>query len=404
MNIHKIREDFSVFSKEEKVVYFDNAATTLKPKKVIDKLNEYYNEYPSNINRGLYYFAERATFEFENAREIVRAFINAKYKDEIVVTKGATESINLLAQALKRKISHNDEIIISQLEHHSNIIPWVQLCKQTGAKLRVIPVNKDGELILETYERMLNPNVKVVAVSHISNLLGIENSIELIANLAKKQGALVVVDAAQSALHSDIDVRSLDIDFMAFSAHKMFGPTGVGVLYIKKECMELLDEYQTGGNMVDFVSFEDVRFFKNSRRFEAGTPPIASFIAMGEAIKYIQNIGIQNIQAYENDLLNYLLNSLDAISSIQIVGGRNKKAPIVSFIMKGVHSHDIAAYLGSESNVAVRAGHHCCQPLIRFFGISSCVRISLACYNTFLEIDILIQGLKKIDEVFNVKN
>jgi cysteine desulfurase/selenocysteine lyase len=403
IDINAIRADFPVLDQNvngKPLVYLDNAATTQKPRQVIDTLDEYYRRYNSNIHRGVHSLSEKATAAYEAARETVRDFINAPATREIIFVRGATEGINLVAQSYgMTNLKSGDEIIISEMEHHSNIVPWQLLCERTGAVLRVIPINDDGELKLEAYQSLLGPKTKLVSIVHISNALGTINPVKQIVDLAHEHDALVLVDGAQATAHTGIDVQALDCDFYVFSGHKMFGPTGIGVLYGKTDLLNAMPPYQSGGDMIKMVTLEKTLFNELPYKFEAGTPHIAGVIGMGAAINYIKSIGLDNIAAYEHDLLDYAAAAVSDIKGLKLVGTAKKKTSILSFTLGNIHAHDIGTILDHEG-IAVRAGHHCAMPVMERFGVPATARASFALYNTREEADTLVKALNKCKEIF----
>jgi cysteine desulfurase/selenocysteine lyase len=399
----KIRGDFPALQMQvhgKPLVYLDNAATTQKPQVVIDALVRYYSEENSNVHRGVHFLSQVATQAYESGRTRVRQFLNAAYDREIVFTRGTTESINLVAQSYGRsRLRAGDEVIISAMEHHSNIVPWQMICEEKGAILRVIPINDRGELLLEEYERLLGSRTKLVAVVQVSNVLGTINPVREIIDLAHRRGVPVLVDGAQSAPHLPVDVRALDCDFYAFSAHKLYGPTGFGILYGKAELLERMPPYQGGGDMISAVSFEKTVYNTLPHKFEAGTPHIAGAVGLAAAIEYVERIGLSQIAAYEADLLGYATELLSAIPGLRLIGTAKEKAGVLSFVLDGIHAHDVGTILDLEG-VAVRAGHHCAMPLMKRFGVSATARASLALYNTRGEIDALVKAIHKAIEVF----
>ncbi len=399
IDTQKIRADFPVLDQTingKQLVYFDNAATTQKPSAVIDALVHYYQTDNANIHRGIHTLAERATRDFEATREAVRAFLGAASTEEIIFTSGTTQGINLVASTFGRKfIGEGDEIIISGLEHHSNIVPWQMLCEEKGSILKVIPVTDEGELDMEVYASLLSPNVKLVAVNHVSNALGTINPIKQIIDQAHAVGAKVLIDGAQSSSHIPIDVQALDVDFYAFSGHKIYGPTGVGVLYGKKDLLNAMPPYMGGGEMIKEVSFEKTTYNELPYKFEAGTPNIADVIALKAAIDYINVIGKENIAAHEDALLAYATERLLKIEGLRIIGTAKEKVSVVSFVIEGIHPQDIGVLLDNQG-IAVRTGHHCTQPLMKRFNIVGTTRASFAVYNTIEEVDRLITGLERV--------
>ena len=398
LDVLAIRKQFPVLSREVKgkpLVYFDNAATTQKPQSVIDVLVDYYNGYNANIHRGIHTLAEEATAAFELSRDAVKQFINAATREEIIFTKGTTESINLVAYTWGRQnIKAGDEIIISTMEHHSNIVPWQMLCQEKNAVLKVIPVNDNGELLLDEFEKLLSNKTKLVSVVHVSNAMGIVNPVKKIIESAHKVGALVLVDGAQSTVHLDIDVQEMDCDFFAFSAHKFYGPTGIGGLYGKKELLESMPPFLGGGEMIKEVSFDGTTYADLPYKFEAGTPNIADTIALKAAIDFIYQVGKENIRRHENELLAHATTQLEEIEGLRIIGDAQNKISVVSFVVDKVHPQDLGILL-DNAGIAVRTGHHCTQPLMKRFGIPGTVRASFAVYNTKEEINVMITRLRK---------
>jgi len=402
-DVEKIRNDFPILKTKvhgKQLVYLDNAATTQKPLYVIDKTNNYYNKYNANIHRGVHALSQEATEEFESARIIVKNFINALGKNEIIFTRGTTESINLVASSYGRKnIKEGDEIIISTMEHHSNIVPWQMLCAEKKAKLKVIPINDAGEIIFEEYAKMINEKTKFVSVVYASNSLGTVNPVKKIIDLAHSYNVPVLLDAAQAVNHLKIDVQELDCDFLAFSGHKLYGPTGIGILYGKVNHLENMPPYQGGGDMISKVTFEETTYNELPHKFEAGTPDIAGAIGLGAAIEYVQKIGLDNIAHYENQLLHYATDAVSDLQGLRIIGTAREKISVLSFHLENIHPHDVGTFLDFEG-VAIRTGHHCTQPLMKRFNVPATSRASFGLYNTKEEVDILVNGLKKILEVF----
>ena len=403
-DVEKVRKDFPILHQMingKPLIYLDNAATSQKPKNVIDAIETYYREYNSNIHRGVHTLSENATETYESSRLKIKNFINANSTKEIVFVRGATEAINLVAQSLGRdSLNENDEIIITELEHHSNIVPWQLLSQQTGAKLKFIPINNKGELIEEEYKKLLNKKTRIVAVGHISNALGTINPIETIITMAHEYDAKVLIDGAQAAPHTLIDVKKLDCDFYVFSGHKLFGPTGVGVLYGKKDLLEKMPPYQGGGDMIKMVSMKETQYNDLPYKFEAGTPNIAGVIGLGAAIDYVNKIGLENISTYENELLNYANQQASEITGLKFIGTARQKASILSFTLDGIHPHDVGTVLNSEG-IAIRTGHHCAMPVMEYFKIPATSRASFTFYNTHEEIDALIKAIEKCKKVFN---
>ena len=402
LDIQAIRADFPILNQEingKKLVYFDNAATTQKPTSVIDAIAHYYNFDNANIHRGIHTLAERATRDFEASREAIRAFLGASSIEEIIFTSGTTQGINLVASTFGRKfIKEGDEIIISGLEHHSNIVPWQMLCEEKGIKLKVIPVTDLGELDMEAYQNMLSEKVKLVSVNHVSNSLGTINPVKEIIDLAHSFGAKVLIDGAQACSHLNIDVQELDADFYAFSAHKLYGPTGIGVLYGKKEILNAMPPYMGGGEMIKEVTFEKTTYNELPYKFEAGTPNIADVVALKTALEYISLHGKENIAAHEDMLLHYATEQLMEIDGLKIIGQSKEKVSVVSFVIDGIHPQDIGVLLDNQG-VAVRTGHHCTQPLMQRFNIVGTTRASFAVYNTTEEIDRLVAGIHRVKKM-----
>lgn len=398
LDIEKIRGDFPILSRKvngKNLIYFDNGATTQKPRSVIDAIDNYYRNQNANIHRGVHTLSQEITVVYENARATIQKHLNAKHAHEIIFTKGASDAINLVASSFGKKfISKGDEILISAMEHHSNILPWQQVCEEKGAILKVIPINENGELIISEYKRFLTDKTKIVAVTHISNTLGTINPIEEIIALAHAKNIPVLVDGAQAIPHTSVDVQLLSADFYVFSAHKVFGPTGVGVLYGKEKWLNEMPPYQVGGGTIKTVSFEKTEYADLPLKFEAGTPHIEGGVGLAAAIDYINAIGLKNIEAYEHELLVYATEALLKIEGVKIIGTAKEKASVISFIVAGLHPFDIGTIL-DQLGIAVRTGHHCTQPLMKFYGIQGTVRASLAFYNTKEEIDIFIEGLKR---------
>ncbi len=404
LDINKIRQDFPILEQSingKKLVYFDNAATTQKPSVVIEALKNYYEGYNANIHRGIHHLAEKATAAFEATRKTVKSFLNANSIEEIIFTYGTTDSINLVAGTFGRKfINAGDEIIISTLEHHSNIVPWQMLCEEKECVLKVIPINNEGEILMDEFEKLLSAKTKLVSVVHVSNALGTINPIKTIIDKAHAVGAKVLIDGAQASSHIEIDVQELDADFYALSAHKLFGPTGMGVLYGKKELLEAMPPYRGGGEMIKEVTFEKTTYADLPYKFEAGTPNIADVVAFKFALDYIQNIGKTNIAAYENELLAYATEKLEAIEGLTVIGKAKEKVSVISFVLEGIHPQDIGIIL-DQQGIAVRTGHHCTQPLMQRLGIPGTARASFSVYNTFEEIDALVAGILKVKKLLS---
>lgn len=402
-SIEKIRSDFpnlSVQIKGKKLRYLDNAATTHKPNSVINSLQSYYTESNSNIHRGVHSLSQKATSLYENSREVVRSFINASSLEEVIFTKGTTEGINLVANSFaKRYIKNGSVILLSQMEHHSNIVPWQLVAEQFGATIKVIPMFENGELDLEAFSELIKENVSILSIVHMSNSLGTINPVKEMISKAHLEGVTVLVDAAQSAQHIPIDVQDLDCDFLVFSAHKLYGPTGVGVLYGKKKLLEEMPPFLGGGDMILSVTFEKTTYNKLPFKFEAGTPNIAGVIAFSEALNYMNTIGVSNIQTYEQTLLEECTNQIQEIPNVRIIGNAANKASIVSFVIKDIHPHDIGSLLDLDG-IAVRAGHHCTQPVMNYYSIPATSRISFGLYNNKEEIDFTVNSIRSIIKLF----
>jgi cysteine desulfurase/selenocysteine lyase len=399
MGLEEKEKDFPMLLKTmngKPFIYFDSAATSQKPQAVIDSITDYYQNYCGTVHRAVYQYATRATEAYQNVREKVAMFIHAFTSDEIIFTKGTTESINLVAYSYGRSFVHaGDEIIISEIEHHSNIIPWQLLCESQKAVLKVIPVNDKGEILLDKFREMVTLKTKIVSIGHISNALGTIHPIKDIIKIAHEVGAVVFIDGAQAAPHMAIDVQDLDVDFYAFSGHKMYGPTGIGILYGKAELLEKMPPFLGGGDMIDQVTFEKTTYAKPPLKFEAGTPQIAEVIALGAAIDYLNEVGIENIQIWEHELLQYATEKMEKIPGLKIIGTAEKKGAIISFIVDGVHSLDLGTMLDLKG-VAVRTGHHCAQPAMRRFGIAGTARVSFGLYNSKAEIDQFVVHLNEV--------
>lgn len=402
LDIASIRKDFPILDRQVKghpLVYFDNAATSQKPQSVIEALLHYYSYYNANVHRGIHTLAEEATAAFEATRDAVKTFINAPSREQIIYTKGTTESINLVAYTWARQNLHQgDEVIVSGMEHHSNIVPWQIVCEEKQAKLKVIPINDNGELILEDYQKLLTDRTKLVAVNHVSNAMGTVNPIEEIINLAHEKNAIVLIDGAQSAMHLDIDVQKMNCDFFAFSSHKMLGPTGMGILYGKSHLLEAMPVFAGGGEMIKEVTFEKTTYNELPYKYEAGTPNIADAIALKPAIEYINKVGKENIRQHENMLLEHATNKLKEIEGLRIIGDNSHKVSVVSFIINGTHPQDVGILLDNKG-IAVRTGHHCVEPLMNRFCIPGTIRASFALYNTIEEIDRMVDALQKVVKV-----
>jgi cysteine desulfurase/selenocysteine lyase len=402
-DLDRVRADFPILGIEvhgKPLVYFDNAATTQKPKAVIQSQSRYYEAENSNIHRGVHALSELATKEYETAREKVRRLLNARESREIIWTRGTTEGINLVAQTWGRKnVAEGDQVLITGMEHHSNIVPWQLLCEEKGAVLRVVPIDDSGQLVMSELEKLLTPRTKIVAVAHVSNALGTVNPVAKITQLAHAKGAVVLIDGAQAVAHLKVDVQALDCDFYAISGHKLYGPTGIGALYGKAKLLEAMPPWQGGGDMIASVSFEKTTYNAIPYKFEAGTPNIAGAIGLGVAIDYLLAIGLEPVAAWEHELVEHATRRLLEVPGVRIVGTAPEKAAVVSFLVDGIHPHDVGTILDREG-VAIRTGHHCAQPVMTRFKIPATARASLAFYNTKEEIDALIQGLKKVIEVF----
>ena len=402
-DVQRIRGDFPILRRHVRgkpLVYLDNAATTQKPQAMIDRIVRYYAEENSNVHRGVHYLSEIATAAYEDARSTVKRFINARSEKEIIFTRGTTESINLVAASWgRRNMKAGDEVLITAIEHHSNIVPWQLLCDETRATLRVVPVNDAGEILLDEFAKLLTPRTKIVAFGHASNALGTINPIRKMISMAHANGSIVLVDGAQGVPHVTVDVRELDCDFYAFSAHKVYGPTGTGVLYGKEALLDAMPPYQGGGDMILSVSFEKTTYNALPYKFEAGTPNIAGVIGMAAALDYVSAIGLPAIAAHEHDLLTYATARLEEIDGLRIIGTAAEKASVISFTLEGVHPHDIGTILDQEG-IAIRTGHHCAQPVMMRFKVPATGRASFGMYNTRDEADALVAGLQKVIEVF----
>jgi cysteine desulfurase/selenocysteine lyase len=403
LNIKKIRKDFPILRQriyDKPLVYFDNGATTQKPKIVIDTINKLHAEHNSNVHRGVHYLSGQMTEMYETARTKIKDFLNARSSQEIVFTSGVTASINLVAYSFgEAYVKENDEIIVSEMEHHSNIVPWQIMCKRKGAHLRIIPFNDKGELLLDEYRKLINPKTKLVAVTHVSNSLGTVNPVKEIIAIAHEENIPVLVDGAQAIQHEKIDVRDLDCDFYAFSGHKVYGPTGIGVLYGKEHWLSEMSPYQSGGDMIDRVTFEHTTYNDLPFKFEAGTPNYIGAIGLGAAIDYLTSIGLENIQKYEKEILDYATDKLRAVDGLRLYGTADNKACIFSFLLDDIHPYDVGVFL-DRMGIAVRTGQHCTHPLWDHYGTEGSVRASLVFYNTFEEVDILCNALVAIQKIF----
>ncbi len=401
--IERLRADFPILKLEvngKPLVYLDNAASSQMPQPVIDRLVRYQTTQHSNIHRALHYLSEVATLEFEEARRKLQRFINAREEREVIFTSGTTDAINLVMHGYGRKfIGAGDEIILTTLEHHANIVPWQMLAEEKGAKIRVVPINDAGELLIDEYEKLFNERTKFVGVMHVSNALGTINPVKQMIAFAHARGVPVLVDGAQAVPHMKIDVQDLDCDFYAFSGHKMCGPTGIGVLYGKAAQLENMQPFKGGGDMIATVTFEKTTYNTIPNKFEAGTPPIAAAIGLGAAADYLSAIGMDNIAAQELALLDYATEQINSLPGVRIIGTARHKAAVLSFVIDGVHPHDIGSLL-SQEGIAVRTGHHCAQPLMRRFKVSATSRASFAFYNTMAEVDALIAGIRNVQKVF----
>ena len=394
-SLDNIREEFPILHQKingEDLVYLDNAASTQKPKAVINAIKDYYENDHSNVHRGVHTLSVRATEAYENAREKVSQFVNSPNKNQIIFTKGTTESINLIAGSLTNLIEKNDEILISAMEHHSNIVPWQELCKRTGAILKIIPINDNGEILIDKYSEMVTNKTKLVSVVHLSNTLGTINPIEEIIDTAKSNNAITVIDGAQSASHLLVDVQELDCDFYLFSGHKVFGPTGIGILYGKENILNQIDPYQFGGEMILKVTFDETTYNGLPHKFEAGTPNIAGAVGIGASIDFINSLDRELCHQYEMSLHDYALEKLEQFDDIRIIGKSSKKSAIISFVIDGIHPHDIGTII-NQKGIAVRTGHHCTMPLMDFYGIPGTVRASFSIYNNHAEVDKLIDAI-----------
>lgn len=403
-DVASIRQDFPVFGEPvngKPFIYLDNAATTQKPQAVINAIVRFYTRECASVRRSAYYLGEQATESFEGARRKVCRFINAASPREVIFVRGATEAINLVSCTYGRqRIGSGDDILISAMEHHSNIVPWQMLCDAKGARLRVVPMTPEGELAMDQFEKMLGPKTGLVAVTYVSNSLGTVNPVEEIVRMAHQRNVPVLVDAAQAVPHMQVDVQALDCDFFVFSGHKMYGPSGIGVLYGKEKLLDSMPPYQGGGDMIRSVTFEQTVYADIPYRFEAGTPNAAGAIGLGAAIDYLQSIGMNNISEYEHSLLEYCIRTLEGVEGLRIIGKTEMKAGVVSFVLDPIHPHDIGAVLDSHG-IAIRTGHHCAQPVMDFFKIPAAARVSFGIYNTREDVDALLQGLLKVKEFFN---
>jgi cysteine desulfurase/selenocysteine lyase len=397
MDVQKIRKDFPILAREvngKPLVYFDNAATSQTPVQVIDTIVDYYKNYNANIHRGVHSLSQEATDAYEAARQKIQKHFNAAQPHEIIFTSGTTHAINLVSNGYAQLLKQGDELIVSALEHHSNIVPWQMLCEKTGAKLKVIPMNEEGVLLMDEYDKLLSDKTRLVFVNHVSNALGTVNPIETIIDKAHAVGAEVLIDGAQASPHIQADVQALDVDYYVTSAHKLCGPTGIGMLYGKESALKRLPPYQGGGEMIAEVTFEKTTYADLPHKFEAGTPNIAGGIAFGVALDYINNIGMDQIAVYEEELLNYATNALQKIPHLKVYGTAPQKTAVISFNVEGIHPYDIGSIL-DKLGIAVRTGHHCAQPIMDYYQIPGTVRASFSFYNTFEEIDSMVEALKK---------
>lgn len=403
MDIERIRQDFPALGLEvhgHPLVYLDNAATTQKPEAVLAAEDRWYRELCSNVHRGVHDLSQKATDAYEAARAKVQQFIKAATVDEVIFVRGTTEAINLVASTYGRQqVGPGDEVLITEMEHHSNIVPWQMLCEEKGAALKVAPIDDRGQLIVEEYERLLSDRTRIVAVTYVSNALGTINPLPELIEMAHTQGAVVVVDGAQAVPHLEVDVQSLDCDFFAFSGHKMYGPTGIGVLHGKLDLLETMPPYQGGGEMIRSVTFEKTEFAEPPARYEAGTPNIAGAVALGAAIDYLTGLGVEMIAQHEHTVLGHATNAISEIPGVRVIGTAEHKASVLSFIIEGVHAHDVGTILDRQG-VAVRAGHHCAQPVMNHFGVPATTRASFALFSTVEEADRLVAGIAKVKEVF----
>jgi cysteine desulfurase/selenocysteine lyase len=402
-DVARIRRDFPILEQKvhgQPLVYLDNAATSQKPRLVIDAITTFYLGENANIHRGVHELSQRATHDYEQARVKMQRFLNAGHAREVIFVRGATEGLNLVVQTYGRAhMGPDDEVIITELEHHSNIVPWQILCEEKGAKLRVIPIDDRGELLLDEYERLLNDRTRMVSVAHVSNALGTVNPVRRIIDMAHARGVPVMVDGAQAAPHMRVDVRALDCDFYALSGHKMYGPTGIGVLYGKTSLLEKMPPYQGGGDMISSVTFEKTTYNVLPYKFEAGTPDISGAIGLGAAVDYLNGIGMDAISAHEHDLVEYGTAVLERIDGVRLLGTAREKAGVISFLIDGIHPHDVGTVLDQEG-IAVRTGHHCAQPVMDRFGVPATTRASFGLYNTREEIDRLAAGIRRVKEIF----
>jgi len=397
-DVQSIRDQFPVLKEEmngKPLIFLDSAASSQKPLSVINRMSEYYEKNHANVHRGVYQLSQKATDLFEEGREKVRSFINAASTQEVIFTRGTTESINLLANSFAKKyINKGDEVIISSMEHHSNIVPWQMVCEERGATLKIIPINEKGEIKMDEFEALITPQTKMIAVVHVSNALGTINPVKEIIDIAHNHNVPVMLDGAQATLHTPIDVQDLDVDFYVFSGHKVYGPTGIGILYGKKEYLDEMPPYHGGGEMIETVTFEKTTYNELPFKFEAGTPDIAGVVGLSKAIDFVQSIGYDVIHNHEQQLLEYAMNELSQIDGIQFIGTADQKASVISFNIEGAHPYDVGTIL-DKLGIAVRTGHHCTQPLMNLFGIPGTVRASFAIYNTKEDVDALVEGVRR---------
>ena len=402
-DVNDIRTDFPILSTEiynKPLIYLDNGATAQKPRCVVEAIDDAYCRVNANVHRGVHTLSQRATDLMEESREVIKDFIKAKHSREVIFTKGTTESINLVAHSFCRQFcNEGDEIIVTEMEHHANIVPWQQQEQIAGIKLKVVPINNEGELLVDELKKLITPKTKLISIVHVSNVLGSINPIEEVIEMAHQQNIPVLIDAAQSIQHIPIDVQKLDCDFLAFSMHKVYGPTGVGILYGKERYLNEMPPYQSGGEMIGHVSFKGTTFNKLPFKFEAGTPNYVDIIASAQALNYVKKIGLNSIKAYEDELLRYCSDELLKIDNLQIYGTASKKSSVISFLVKGIHHYDMGMML-DKMGIAVRTGHHCAQPLMERLGIEGTVRVSFAFYNTKEEVDAFISGVKRIVSMF----
>jgi len=402
LDVQAIRAEFPILQRTVRgkpLVYLDNAATSQKPRFVLDAIARYYEEENANIHRGVHYLSERATADYENVRGRTQRFLNAAKSSEIIFVRGTTEGINLVAQTYGRThVGSGDEVLITAMEHHSNIVPWQMLCAEKGAKLRVAPINDRGELLIEEFGALLGPRTKIAAFTHVSNALGSINAVRRMTEMAHRRHVPVLIDGAQAVPHMAVDVRAIDCDFYTFSGHKVYGPTGIGVLYGKAELLEAMPPYQGGGDMISSVTFEKTTYNKLPYKFEAGTPDIAGVIGLGAALDYVTDVGMDTIAAYEHELLEYATEKISAIPDVRLIGTAAEKAGVLSFVLDDIHPHDVGTILDQEG-IAIRTGHHCSQPVMDRFGVPATARASLAIYNTREDIDALAKGIERVREV-----